>query len=100
MQRFFIFTCLLLGTVFFAHTASALQAGNLDPTFLTGTPGGANSGVNVVQIQSDGKVLIGGYFTKYGDAVVNRIARLITDGTLDTTFTTGTGAWRETVGRT
>ncbi len=44
-------------------------------------------------VQSDGKILIGGDFTTYnGNTTVNHIARLNTDGTLDMTFTTGTGA--------
>ncbi len=63
--------------------------GTLDTTFITGT--GANSGVNTITLQPDGKILIGGYFTKYNNTTANRIARLNADGTLDTTFTTGTG---------
>ena len=92
MQRFFIFTCLLLGTVFFAHTASALQAGNLDPTFFAGAPGGTNNFIFAAAAQSDGKVILGGWFTKYHGVTANRITRINADGTLDTTFTTGTGA--------
>ena len=51
----------------------------------------ANSRVNVVVVQPDGKILIGGYFTTLspnGAAAVTRnfIARLNPDGTLDTSF--------------
>ncbi len=59
-------------------------------TFTTGT--GAGSTVYTITLQPDGKILIGGYFTKYNGTTANRIARLNADGTLDTTFTTGTGA--------
>ncbi len=51
----------------------------------------ANGNVNVVVVQPDGKILIGGDFTTLapnGGAAVtrNRIARLNADGTLDTAF--------------
>jgi uncharacterized delta-60 repeat protein len=41
--------------------------------------------------QSDGKVLIGGYFTTINGTSRNCIARLNQDGTLDTSFDPGTG---------
>ncbi len=64
--------------------------GTLDTTF---TPGaGAGSTVSAVAVQPDGKILIGGAFTIVGGTTRNRIARLNTDGTLDTTFDPGTGA--------
>lgn len=49
----------------------------------------ANSAVRSLAIQSDGKILIGGDFTNIqisGGGVRNRIARLKTDGTMDTGF--------------
>jgi len=58
--------------------------GSLDTTFATGA--GANGAVWSVLVQTDGKVLIGGEFTTYNSAVANHIARLNTDGSLDTTF--------------
>ena len=68
--------------------------GILDGTF---NPGGAGapSTVNSIAVQSDGKILIGGEFTSYnGTSSINRIARLNADGTLDGTFTLGTGVSR------
>lgn len=55
-----------------------------------------NSGFNgtsiyTLAVQSDGKILVGGDFTSYGMTTINRIARLETDGTLDSTFTTNIG---------
>lgn len=43
-------------------------------------------------LQADGKVVIGGFFSQYGAASRNRIARLNPDGSLDTDFDLGTGA--------
>ena len=66
--------------------------GSLDTGFLaTGT--GASDGVLSVAIQSDGKVLIGGYFTTYNGTDRGHVARLNSDGSLDTGFlATGVGA--------
>ncbi|MDA3894000.1 MAG: T9SS type A sorting domain-containing protein [Salinivirgaceae bacterium] len=64
--------------------------GTLDATFNPQT--GANYSINTTAIQSDGGIIIGGAFTSYNGIVINRIARLNADGTLDATFITGTGA--------
>jgi hypothetical protein len=58
---------------------------------LDGFDPNANGGVSVVVVQPDGKILIGGDFTTLspnGGVTVtrNRIARLDSDGTLDTAF--------------
>jgi uncharacterized delta-60 repeat protein len=63
--------------------------GTIDTTFTTGT--GANITVRDIAIQTDGKIIIGGEFTAFNGAVANKIARLNTNGTIDTTFNTGTG---------
>ncbi|MDO5981504.1 T9SS sorting signal type C domain-containing protein [Flavivirga spongiicola] len=63
--------------------------GNLDTSFNTGT--GASNKVLSTAIQSDGKIFIGGDFTSYNGTGVNRIARLNSDGSLDTSFNIGTG---------
>jgi uncharacterized delta-60 repeat protein len=62
----------------------------LDGTFNVGT--GANSTVFTTSIQSDGKVIIGGLFSSYSGATTNYIARLHSNGILDTGFSVGTGA--------
>ena len=62
---------------------------SIDDTFDYGT--GFNAEVNQVQIQSDGKILVGGNFTQYNGTARNRIIRLETDGSIDTTFGIGTG---------
>lgn len=64
--------------------------GTLDTTFTLGT--GFNNTVNAVTLQPDGKIIVVGNFTMYNGTATNRIARLNSNGTLDTTFTIGTGA--------
>jgi uncharacterized delta-60 repeat protein len=63
--------------------------GSLDTSFDPGT--GANITVRALALQPDGKMLIGGFFTTYNGTPRNRIARLNSDGSLDTTFDPGTG---------
>ncbi len=63
--------------------------GIIDSSFTIGT--GFNSTVIAIAVQSDGKILCGGSFTSYNGTTRNYIARLNTDGTLDSSFTTGTG---------
>ncbi len=64
--------------------------GSLDSSFQTST--GANNEIRVVFIQPDGKILIGGIFTQYTGIPINRIARLNSDGSLDTGFNPSSGA--------
>jgi len=63
--------------------------GTLDTTFNVG--GGPNSDPLSIDIQSDGKILALGAFTTYSGSSSNRIVRINTDGTRDTTFNVGTG---------
>jgi len=53
---------------------------------LDGFDPNANGQVQVVVVQPDGKILIGGNFTTILGVTRNRIARLNPDGTLDTAF--------------
>ncbi len=64
--------------------------GTLDPTFNPGV--GANSSVNTTALQADGKIIIGGEFTSYNATSQNCIARLNTDGSVDASFVSGSGA--------
>jgi len=59
--------------------------GSLDTSFNTST--GANSDINAIAIQGDGKVIIAGSFTGVNFEARLYIARLNTDGSLDTSFT-------------
>jgi uncharacterized delta-60 repeat protein len=64
--------------------------GSVDMTFNFAS--GANGTVYAVAVQTDGKILIGGDFTTVNGTPRPRIARLNTDGSLDSTFDPGTGA--------
>lgn len=63
--------------------------GSLDTTFNPGT--GPNDYVRCILLQPDGKIIIAGDFTEYNGTVRNHIARLNSDGSLDTSFDPGTG---------
>lgn len=62
---------------------------SLDTTFQVGT--GANNVVYCCEIQTDGKIVIGGEFTNYNGNLRNGLVRLNTNGSIDTSFTIGTG---------
>jgi uncharacterized delta-60 repeat protein len=64
--------------------------GGLDTSFNPTT--GANSTVASVLPLSGGQLILGGNFTTINNTNRNRIARLNSDGTLDTSFNPGTGA--------
>ncbi len=67
----------------------------LDNNFNTGSgdTAGVNAAVRRIVVQPDQKILIGGDFTRYNSDTNNRnrIARLNSNGTLDTTFDPGAG---------
>src|SRR5262245_56168645 len=64
--------------------------GTLDTMFDAGTF--TNGLVLASAFQSDGKLLIAGQFTRVNGVPRNGLARLNTDGTLDKSFTIGTGS--------
>lgn len=78
--------------------------GSLDSTFDVGTgltgsmgagiDGNTNAFVFAIAVQSDQKILVGGNFTTYNGVARRGIARLNTNGVLDTTFTgSGVNNW-------
>lgn len=73
------------------------STGANDATFIPATISGSNGliggyrGVYAITLQPSGRMLIGGEFTTVGGSSRNDIARLNTDGTLDTNFNPGTG---------
>lgn len=76
-----------------ARLARLNSDGSLDTGFDPGTSttGGAIN-INDLVLQADGRILICGYFTSYNGTPRNRLARLNSDGSLDASFTIGTGA--------
>jgi uncharacterized delta-60 repeat protein len=72
--------------------------GTIDNTWsfptLSGFTSNENTATNIpydVIIQSSGKVIVVGDFERYSGYSCNRVVRLNTDGTIDTTFSGGTG---------
>ncbi|MBI5770411.1 MAG: M36 family metallopeptidase [Verrucomicrobia bacterium] len=63
--------------------------GTLDATFAPSS--GANSTVNALALQSDGKLVVGGAFTSFNSATANYLVRVDSTGATDTTFATGSG---------
>ena len=63
--------------------------GTLDNSFDQGT--GPNGTIASIVLQTDGKILIAGNFTSYNGTTRNRIARINSDGSLDTSFDPGSG---------
>jgi uncharacterized delta-60 repeat protein len=58
--------------------------GTLDTSF--SDPNVIGGGAYAIAIQTDGKIIIGGHFVSVGGQPRNHVARLNTDGTLDTSF--------------
>lgn len=88
---------ILIGGTFEAYNGTTTSSiarlnadGSLDTTFAA-TGFGFNNTVSAIKIQPDGKILVGGWFTAYNGVPVNRLVRLNSDGTIDPTFTAGTG---------
>lgn len=63
--------------------------GSRDTTFDMGT--GFNNEVHSIIVQSDGKLVVGGLFVTYRGVGANRIARINSDGSRDTSFDVGVG---------
>jgi uncharacterized delta-60 repeat protein len=59
-----------------------------DNSFQIGT-GADRSHISALEVQSDGKVIVGGFFLKYNGVESKSIIRLNTNGTVDDSFTAG-----------
>ncbi len=81
---------LLLGCLLASTFRARSQPLSLDTSFNPLMNTGAV--VYVVAVQPNGKILIGGTFSSIGGVSVANIARLNTNGTLDTSFNPGTAA--------
>ncbi|TDE06043.1 T9SS sorting signal type C domain-containing protein [Flavobacterium sandaracinum] len=64
--------------------------GEIDAAFAIGA--GFNNQVYALALQPDGKIIVSGNFTSYNGILINRIVRLLPDGTLDSGFAIGSGA--------
>ncbi|MEI9961772.1 MAG: Calx-beta domain-containing protein [Limisphaerales bacterium] len=81
----------MVGNVTRNHIARLNPDGSLDTTFLNGLSGVIGA-VNAIVNQTDDRILIGGAFNSVNNVHFNFIARLMTDGTIDTSFNPGAGA--------
>jgi uncharacterized delta-60 repeat protein len=63
--------------------------GTNDTEFSIGS--GFNGSVGYICIQSDGKILVGGTFTLYNGSTAEQLCRLNSNGTIDSSFSSGTG---------
>src|SRR5882724_2728415 len=72
------------------HGFASNQPGDLDLSFAPGA--GPNNEVWRVALQPDGKMVIGGSFTTVNGTARSRIARLNSDGSLDSSFNPYAGA--------
>ena len=79
----------LLSMALLVGPASA-DPGGLDPSFDPGS--GLDGPVTAMVVQTDGKIIIGGYFTTIQGLVRSRIGRLNADGSADSSFNPGAGA--------
>ncbi|MBK7303120.1 MAG: T9SS type A sorting domain-containing protein [Saprospiraceae bacterium] len=85
-SKFTIFLCILL-----CYTSNYSQYGNIYLSLNTtdygyGQGDGPYNSIKTIAAASDGKIIIGGDFTKYNHTKINIIARLNSNGSLDTTF--------------
>jgi uncharacterized repeat protein (TIGR01451 family)/uncharacterized delta-60 repeat protein len=62
----------------------------IDTTFLNGLAG-ANGPIQTVLIQTDGRILAAGTFSQMNNLNRNGLVRLMSDGTLDSSFNSGAG---------
>lgn len=75
---------------------NAQQDGTLDNTFNCGSGIGRYIGKNKayiqqIAVQADNKLLIAGNYTSFNNKNINYLVRLNSDGTIDSTFQTGSG---------
>ncbi len=63
----------------------------IDSSFLAGT--GVNKAIYSILFQQDGKILVGGDFEVFDGQNAGGIIRLLPDGQIDNSFTTGVGAF-------
>ncbi|MBE0543181.1 MAG: immunoglobulin domain-containing protein [Verrucomicrobia bacterium] len=73
----------------YGSVTSAVAVLTVTPRLLDTFNPAANSIVNSMAIQADGKILLGGAFTTIGGQPRNRIARFNADGSLDNAFNPG-----------
>jgi uncharacterized delta-60 repeat protein len=78
----------LLASIIVTQSLIFAASGDLDPSFVTNVDlGGTNYSVSDAVIQPDGKIIIAGNFATVNGQPRRGVARLLTDGSLDASFT-------------
>jgi uncharacterized delta-60 repeat protein len=83
---------IVMGGSFSGGIARLNVNGSVDATF-NAAGAGADRGVLIVAVQPDGRVLAGGDFLAFNGVDRDHVARLNTDGTLDTAYVPGKGPY-------
>lgn len=81
ITSFLVSKCFIMQNAYGSETP-----GSVDTTFSNFTST-TDSDVNTIAIQSDGKYLLGGYFTTYDGVTSQGIVKINTDGSIDDSFT-------------
>jgi uncharacterized delta-60 repeat protein len=80
---------------FYPHIIRLNSDGTVDTSFVVGDGFFLNNStartIFSIKVSSTGKIYVGGNFLTYKNSSINRIIRLNTDGSVDTTFNVGTG---------
>ena len=63
--------------------------GSIDPNFNTGT--GAEAEVYAIALRTDGRMVLGGYFSSFNGLTRNKVVQLNANGSVDTSFDPGVG---------
>ncbi len=78
-----------------SHIARLNSDGSLDSSFDPGIGFGVENSsyfpINSIAIQPDGKIIVGGSFNSYNGASAKALVRINSNGSIDTSFNTGTG---------
>jgi uncharacterized delta-60 repeat protein len=80
----------IVAVVLASPIQSVAQSGTLDPTFNPGT-GENNPDTVCMALQTNGQIVIGGNFTSFNGVNLRYVARLNTDGSVDSSFDPGVG---------
>jgi uncharacterized delta-60 repeat protein len=76
----------LIISILFLTSFTFAASGDVDTSFLASTSGNTNGNINVVKVQPDGKMLVGGFFTEANGVARGGLFRLNADTSFDTSF--------------
>jgi uncharacterized delta-60 repeat protein len=85
------FISLIIPGFLFSSLGSFAQPGNLDANFNMNCGSGTNGAIYSLDIQPDGKIILGGNFTNFNAFADGNLDRILPTGGIDGTFIVGTG---------